>query len=708
MIYKKYKYIAVLFALFAIVSLLIIGASADNETPIVPIDPPDVVSISLKTEPYKTLYLVGEKLDMSGAELELTYDTGAKGTTVVKTDWCTGFSSAKAGEKTVTITYPDTSCKATFKIEVVTEEEIRIVPPKTLTYFVGDEEDRSGLSVSVVYSNGKSAVLESGYTVSGFSSKSAGEKTITVTYKSLTATYKVNVFEPALTSIAITKKPAKLSYYIGEKLDTSGIKVTATYENGKTADVTSKIEVSGDISSSGVKKITVVYTERDFIKTATFEVTVTDVQIRNIKFESYPTKTVYAENEVFDPTGISITVTYNNGTVATVSEGLLYTGFNTDTVGEKTVTLHYGGYQLNFNVTVVVSQSHVHKEGPYIRITEPTCTADGLETTTCLSCFETVSQRTVPALGHGEESMPVQTKAPTCTEAGQTSTYCMLCGDAVTASDIFPLGHTEGETQITLEPTCTEAGVSKVFCTVCNAEVKSNDLEPLGHSFGVWTVTLEPTGESEGKEERVCYVCGYSESNVIAPLTKALQDGAITATLNSSTLYYSYNSTFSGKIITETLTPEELEALIPDGPDGKSYSVIEVFEFAFTDARGAEYLPACDITYAVEYGLDESKYSSFMIYDTDLGRYTPYSDASHFMFTVQRSGRFILVGELIPETEAPETGTDNNVGDSTGTPVSADPSGGNSAIITVLIITSIILIVIIAALVYTYVFRQYY
>lgn len=710
MIFKKYKYFAVAVALIAIAALCVIGASADDETPIVPIDPPDVVAITLKVQPYKTQYLVGEKLDMTGAELELTYDNGVTGSTPVKTDWCTGFSSSKVGEKTVTVTYPDTSCKATFKVEVVSEKEIKIVPPKTLTYFVGDTEDRSGLSVSVVYSNGKSALLESGYTVSGFSSKTAGEKTITVTYKNMTASYKVNVFEPALTKIAITKKPAKLSYYIGEKLDTTGIKVTATYENGKTADVTSKIKVSGDISSSGVKKITVEYTERDFIKTATFDVTVTDVQIKNIKFATYPSKTVYAENEVFDPTGISITVTYNNGAVDTVTEGLLFTGFDTDTVGEKTVTLHYGGYQLDFNVTVVVSQSHVHKEGDFVRVKEPTCVEEGLERTTCLTCFETVTERAVPALGHGSESMPVQTKAPTCTEAGQTSTYCMVCGQAVTVSDIFPLGHTEGEVQTTLAPTCTEKGESKVFCTVCNAEVKSSVIEALGHSFGEWTVTLEPTGESEGKEERTCSVCIYSENNIINKLSKVLNDGSVSATLNSSTSYYPYNSTFSGKIITGSLSAEELASLIPSDAGGKTYSVIEVFEFSFTDARGAEFLPSCDITYSVEYNLDESEYSSFLIYDTELGRYTPFSDATHFSFTVQRSGIFVLVGEKLPETEPPSSSANDEIPEESGSEITAstDPSGGNSAIITVLIIVAVLLLLVIAALVYTYVFKQYY
>lgn len=692
--------------IFALVCLMLvafcaIGASAADETPTVPIDPPDVVSISLKEMPYKTRYVVGEKLDMTGAVLELTYDTGATGTSPVKTAWCTGFSSTKTGEKTVTIKYPDSTAKATFKIEVVTEKSIKVNPPKTLTYFVGDSEDRSGLNVSVVYSNGESAVLESGYTVSGFSSKSAGEKTITVKYKDLSASYKVSVFEPALDKIVIAKKPAKLSYYLGEKLDTSGIKVTAYYENGKTSDVTSKITVTGDVTAAGTQKITVSYTERDIKKTATYNVSVTDVQIKNIVFESYPIKTVYAEGEIFDPTGISLKVTYNNGKVETVSgDNALYSGFDTDTVGEKTVTLHYGGYQLNFTVSVTVSQSHVHKEGPFLKTKEPTCTTEGEEATTCTVCFETVNTRKIPALGHGAESSPVKTKPQTCTEPGEMSTYCLVCGGVVEVSEIAPNGHTDGEPIFMPAPTCIASGVSKTFCTVCAAETKHEDLEPLGHSFSEWMVVIAPTRESEGNEMRVCTVCLYNENNAIAKLANSMTENGVTATLNSSTSFYPYNSSFKAEKITESVTADELAQFLPEG-----YVVIEVFEFTFTDKNGEEFIPASDITYSVEYALDTEKYSSFLICDTEMGRYTPFSEASRFSFTLQKSGRFILVGEEIPETQ-PETS--DTLGETTSDiPASTTPTE-RSPIILVLVIVSIILILIIAGLVYTYVFKQYY
>lgn len=701
MSFKRNKILIFALICTVLAAFFTLGVFADNETPIVPIDPPDVVSITLKEMPYKTRYIVGDKLDMSGAVLELTYDTGEKGTSPVKTDWCSGFSSTKVGEKTVTVKYPDSTAKTTFKVEVVTEQSLKINPPNTLTYFVGDKEDRSGLTVSVVYSNGESALLESGYTVSGFSSSSAGEKTVTVKYKDLSATYKVSVFDPALLKITISKKPAKLSYYLGEKLDTSGIKVTASYENGKTADVTSKITVTGDLDSAGTKKITVTYTERDVRKTATYDVTVTDVQIKNIVFESYPVKTVYAEDEVFDPTGVSIKVTYNNGKVETVSENILYSGFETQTVGEKTITLHYGGYQLNFTVTVVVSQSHVHKEGDFLQTREPTCTAEGEEATTCSICFETVSTRPIAALGHGAESSPVKTKSQTCTEPGEMTTYCLVCSGIVEVSEIAPNGHTDGEPQLMPAPTCTESGISKTFCTVCNAETKHEDLSPLGHSFGEWKVVLEPTGESEGTEERVCSVCTYKESNALAKLTRTLASEGVSATLNSSSVFYPYNSSFKADKVTESVTAEEIAAFIPEG-----YVIIEVFEFSFTDKNGEVLHPSGDVTYSVEYLLDTANYLSFLICDTEMGMYTPFAEGERFSFTVQRSGRFILVGEEIPETQAPES-SDTDTETTADVPTSVAPVK-KSPISIVLIIVSLALVAAIAVLVYFYVFKQYY
>ncbi len=703
MIFKKPKYTAAAILLLLLFSLFGLAVSAADETPVVPIDPPKVTAIEIGDMPIKTQYLVGEKLDMSGSTLKLTYDNGSTGEDVIKTSWCSGFSSTAAGTKTITVTYPDTSCKVTFKVEVVTETSLKIVKPEKLAYFVGDKEDRSGLAVSVVYSNGKSELLDpSAYTVSGFSSNTIGEKKITVKYKTLTASYNVNVVEPALLSIKIAKNPSKLSYYVGEKLDTAGIKVTASYEDGKTADVTSKVTFKGDISVSGVRKIEVVYSERDYIKTATFNVTVTAVQIKSIKFVSYPKKTVYAENEIFDPAGISIQVTYNNGTVETRSDDLLFTGFDTKTIGTKTMALHYGGKQLEFTVEVVVSAQHVHKETEFAIVKAPTCTVNGEQATTCTVCGEIVTVRSIPALGHGDESAATQTKAPTCTEPGQMATYCMVCREPVTVSDIFPLGHNAGEPVTDPAPTCIEGGRSKTFCTVCMAEIDSKYIDALGHSFGVWTIEAVPTGESEGREDRICSVCSFTESRKIAKLENVLVSGDVAAAINPSTDYYPFNTAFTAEFVTSSLGADELAALIPEG----EYRVIEVFDLYFTNGAGEKIMPAGEITYSVSYALPEG-YESFLVYDTSLGRYTPMTGEESFSFTVARVGRFILVGDPVDVTTAGENTSEPEGSESSALTVSMPPENGSSAMILVLLIIAVILLVITGALVYTYAFKQY-
>lgn len=62
-----------------------------------------------------------------------------------------------------------------------------------------------------------------------------------------------------LSSLEITEKPAKLEYKVNEKIDTTGLKLKATYNNGETKEITSGFEVSYDFSSIGKKEVTVSY-----------------------------------------------------------------------------------------------------------------------------------------------------------------------------------------------------------------------------------------------------------------------------------------------------------------------------------------------------------------------------------------------------------------------------------------------------------------
>ena len=222
-----------------------------------------------------------------------------------------------------------------------------ISKPDKLAYFVGEEFDSTGLKVNIVYENGEKEETAR-YTLSGFES-TVGTKTITVEYQGLTATFDVEVKEKpvSLVSIAIVKKPDKVSYFVGEEFDSTGLTVNAIYDNGTEKEITD-YTLSGYESTVGVKTIMVNY--NDF--TATFDVEVKEkpVQLLSINVIKQPDKTVYVLGENLNTEGMILLGRYSNGTVKTIEDYSV--SELTNDVGEQTVTVSFAGLTAEFKVTV--------------------------------------------------------------------------------------------------------------------------------------------------------------------------------------------------------------------------------------------------------------------------------------------------------------------------------------------------------------------
>ena len=176
-----------------------------------------------------------------------------------------------------------------------------------------------------------------------------GTKTITVEYQGLTATFDVEVKEKpvSLVSIAIVKKPDKVSYFVGEEFDSTGLTVNAIYDNGTEKEITD-YTLSGYESTVGVKTIMVNY--NDF--TATFDVEVKEkpVQLLSINVIKQPDKTVYVLGENLNTEGMILLGIYSNGTVKTIEDYSV--SELTNDVGEQTVTVSFAGLTAEFKVTV--------------------------------------------------------------------------------------------------------------------------------------------------------------------------------------------------------------------------------------------------------------------------------------------------------------------------------------------------------------------
>ena len=65
--------------------------------------------------------------------------------------------------------------------------------------------------------------------------------------------------EKVVTKIEVTKNPNKMEYYIGESFDSTGMVVTATYDDESTADVTAKCSFNYEFKEVGSKTVEITY-----------------------------------------------------------------------------------------------------------------------------------------------------------------------------------------------------------------------------------------------------------------------------------------------------------------------------------------------------------------------------------------------------------------------------------------------------------------
>ena len=219
--------------------------------------------------PNKTLYAVNDKLDLTGAVAIATYSDGTKSEVV---DYeVSAVNMATAGEKTVTFTYQGKT--ASFKIDVVNKTAISAeitTLPSRLEYTVGEELDISGIKVTVNYNDGTSAIIENA-TAGEVDMSSTGSKEVNINVSGFELSFNITVLKSGVEKIEITQNPNKSSFAVGEKLDTTGIVVVATFEDGTTAEITNFSVLNFDNSKEGEKVVTIAYGG----KTATFTVNIT-------------------------------------------------------------------------------------------------------------------------------------------------------------------------------------------------------------------------------------------------------------------------------------------------------------------------------------------------------------------------------------------------------------------------------------------------
>lgn len=286
-----------------------------------------VTRLEVTHMPTKNRYFVGETFDSTGLIIAAYYNDNTS-------EQVTGYTLSSPdmsayGIKTVTVTFDEKTVDFSILVVDISGIEVKTMPTK-VEYQKGDVFDTTGLSILVKYTDGTSETMTTGFEVSGFDSSSVGEKTITVTYKTHTATFKVIVYD--LSGIRITSFPSKVYYKIGETFDPSGLTVAEVRQDGTEKEITD-YDISGfDSSTAGSKTITVSYNTTTngvskFVGSDSFQIKVTN-DGKNPFDDSSSGGSGDVEEEKTEP--IKITVHWINGEFADLTN---------ENIGQNTLTL---------------------------------------------------------------------------------------------------------------------------------------------------------------------------------------------------------------------------------------------------------------------------------------------------------------------------------------------------------------------------------
>lgn len=264
--------------------------------------------------------------------------------------------------------------------------------PTKLDYLLGEELDNTDMVVTLTWADGTSQTLES-YDLTGYDPNVAGEQTITVSYKGLTATYKVTVTDPysgtwgtniawkfsegvltlsgtgAVKNCTVKNQPWKdLRGEITAVVVEEGITSLGNYTLYFCRKVTS-VTLPASLTAVGtgafysVSALTDVYyagtmeqwnavtvaADNDPLANATLHTTEV---VTGIDIVFGPDKTEYWLGQELDLTGLEMNYLLSDGQIVPLVDGYTISGYNPNTAGEQTVTVTYEGFTATFTVTL--------------------------------------------------------------------------------------------------------------------------------------------------------------------------------------------------------------------------------------------------------------------------------------------------------------------------------------------------------------------
>ena len=236
--------------------------------------------------------------------------------------------------------------------------------PTKLEYFEGETFDPTDLILTGHYNNGTTQQItydESNKSLFTFSNEplKSTDTEIEMTYDGITTKIPITVKKVEPTKITIKTLPEDIDYYTGDLFSPKGLEITLHYNNNTTEDITyndtnkDKFDFSLTELKDTDKEIEIAY----FNQKVSLPITVQPLLVDTMIIKELPTQLEYYEEDIFDLSGLIITIIYSNNK----TEDIIYSEktkndfiFSTNelTLDDKEIEITYKNKTLKQSITV--------------------------------------------------------------------------------------------------------------------------------------------------------------------------------------------------------------------------------------------------------------------------------------------------------------------------------------------------------------------
>lgn len=365
---------------------------ADTETAVTPTEemvkeptPVTVTGIYVAELPSRTIYQIGEVLDLTGGSIVVSKSDSTSEILDMSACNTSGFDSSTAGVYAVEIGYENAT--TSFEVTVIQPEqeitvtgiEVTTLPVKT-QYAENEELDVTGGIIAVSCSDGTVQSVDlMAEMVTGFNNTVVGPQTLTVTYEGFEAFFDVTVTQtvPSETTeatssitettdaavaagsasengvqwIELTTKPSKIQYIVNhDELDVSGGQITVHYTDGaeEIIDLSKDMITNFDNTNVGTLDLEIQFGGHSVY----YRIAVVESEDQPLavawNIDMGDSKLLYFLNEPLELKDAVLTFEYSNGATEIIPiTPEMVPGFDTSYTGTRSLWVHHGNTSYN-------------------------------------------------------------------------------------------------------------------------------------------------------------------------------------------------------------------------------------------------------------------------------------------------------------------------------------------------------------------------